>query len=85
MKGCTDEVYAVVAVEYGDSVDGKGRVIRVTRDRESARSYMAADARQYAESHGLEYTVYDDSASVGATDECGCEYLIQGITCPKVA
>lgn len=83
MNGPTMEAYAVVAVEYGDSVDGKGRVAAVCGKRVEARNTMREMAERYKEELVLDFIeILDDSASVGSRDECGCEYLVQEILVP---
>ena len=75
--------WAVVFVEYGDSVDGKGRVIDLYRTKEDAKTDMVNAAHKYMEDLALEdIEIHGDSASVGSTDECGCEYSIQELEFP---
>ena len=77
------DVYVVSFVEYGDSVDGKPRVLGLFRTMEEASSNMALAAQTYAESLGVSVNyVIKDSASVGDTGECGCEYRIDKMKVP---
>lgn len=77
--------WAVVFVEYGDSVDGKGRVMGLYRTKEDAKTDMVNAAHKYMEDLALEdIEIHGDSASVGSTDECGCEYSIQELEFPVV-
>lgn len=72
--------WAVVFVEYGDSVDGKGRVMGLYRTKEDAQTDMVNAAKKYMEDLALEdIEIHGDSASVGSTDECGCEYSIDEV------
>lgn len=69
--------WIVTYVEYGDSVDGKARILGVYMDPEAAYNAMRDDANRYKNELCLDHIeVFDDSASVGETDECGCEYRI---------
>lgn len=75
--------FVVTAVEYGDSVDGKGSVVGVFSTKEYAKIYMDGDAQSYYSEGGFDkIELYADSASVGSTDECGCEWKIQEIEIP---
>lgn len=81
----TVHMWAVVFVEYGDSVDGKGRVMGLYRTKEDAKTDMVNAAHKYMEDLALEdIEIHGDSASVGSTDECGCEYSIQELEFPVV-
>lgn len=71
--------YAVIAVDYGDSTDGKGRILDMFKTKEEAHDFMEADAKQVAEEQGNEYRIHEDAANVGDTSEIGCEYSIQEI------
>lgn len=72
--------FAVTAVEYGDSVDGKGSVIGVYSHRDTAVFEMHQDAKQYYRNGGFDrIELKPDGASVGSTDECGCEWKVQEI------
>lgn len=69
--------YIVTYVEYGDSVDGKARVLGVYANQKDAYIAMRDDANRYKNELCLDHLeVFGDSASVGETDECGCEYRI---------
>ena len=75
--------FVVTAVEYGDSVDGKGSVIGVYLHREIACFEMHEDAMRYYKNGGFDrIDLKTDSASVGSTDECGCEWKIQEVEIP---
>ena len=75
--------YVVTFVEYGDSVDGKARVLGVYPTEAEAQYAMAQDAERYKDDLGLDFLkVYIGSASVGDTDECGCEYCIEIVSVP---
>ena len=74
----------VTLVEYGDSVDGKARVMGLYNSKEEAHLRMREDAESYLKDLGLEVKVYEDSASVGSTDEVGCEYRIEKVKIPEV-
>lgn len=76
------ELWCVTYVEYGDSVDGKARVMGLFNSKEEAHLRMKEDAEGYMRDLGFEVRVYDDSASVGDTDEVGCEYRIEKIKIP---
>ena len=78
------ELWCVTYVEYGDSVDGKARVMGLFNSKEEARLRMKEDAEGYMKDLGLEVKVYEDSASVGSTDEVGCEYRIEKVKIPEV-
>lgn len=75
--------WVVVFVEYGDSVDGKGRILGHYRTKEDAQTDMVNAAKKYMEDLALEdIEIHGDSASVGSTDECGCEYSIDEVDIP---
>ena len=77
--------WAVVFVEYGDSVDGKGRILGMYPSLEDAVHEMGKAAEKYKVSLCLDDIEYHGkSVSVGSTDECGCEYSIQELESPVV-
>lgn len=78
------ELWCVTYVEYGDSVDGKARVMGLFNSKGEAHMRMKEDAEGYMKDLGLEVKVYEDSASVGDTDEVGCEYRIEKVKIPEV-
>lgn len=70
--------FVVAFTEYGDSVDGKPRVLDAYESMEKAQSEMEKAAFSYRDALGLdEIKISNGSASVGSTDECGCEYIIE--------
>lgn len=77
------ELWCVTYVEYGDSVDGKARVMGIFNSKEEAHLRMKEDAEGYMKDLGLEVKVYEDSASVGDTNEVGCEYRIEKVKIPE--
>ena len=81
--GCIKR-YVVTFVEYGDSVDGKARVLGLYRTHAEALCEMHLAAKRYYEDLGLDRCdiLKIDSASVGSTDECGCEYRIDEVEIP---
>ena len=83
MVGTIDR-FAVIAVEYGESVDGKGRILSMFATKEEAQDYMAEDAKQYYNDGEAfdSIKIYNGSASVGDTSECGCEWKIQEVNIP---
>lgn len=75
--------WVVTFVEYGDCVDGKARVLGLYATHEEAHDEMSKAAERYLNDLDLGFIkVYKDSASVGSTDECGCEYGIEKVTIP---
>ena len=75
--------FVVTAVEYGDSVDGKGSVVGVFSTKEYAKIYMDGDAQSYYSEGGFDkIELYADGASVGDTEDHGCEWKIQEIEIP---
>ena len=73
----------VAFTEYGDSVDGKPRVLDAYESMEKAQSEMEKAAFGYRDALGLdEIKISNGSASVGSTDECGCEYRIDEVEIP---
>ena len=78
------ELWCVTFVEYGDSVDGKARVMGLFKSKEEAHLRMKENAEGYMKNLGLEVKVYEDSASVGSADEVGCEYRIEKVKIPEV-
>lgn len=75
--------WVVVFVEYGDSVDGKARVHGVYPSLKEAVDEMGKASESYKESLCLDdIEFHGKSASVGSTDECGCEYSIEEIDVP---
>lgn len=81
--GCIER-YVVTFVEYGDSVDGKARILGLYRTHAEALCKMHIAAKKYYEDLGLDRCdlLKYNSASVGSTDECGCEYRIDKVTIP---
>lgn len=76
------ELWCVTYVEYGDSVDGKARVLNLFNTKEEAQAAMKEAAEGYLKDCGLEVRVFSYSASVGSTDEVGCEYGIEKVKAP---
>lgn len=78
------ERFAVTYVEYGDSVDGKARILGLYRTHDEALCEMQTAAKRYCDDLGLDMCdiLNYDSASVGSTDECGCEYRIDKVEIP---
>ena len=76
--------FAVTYVEYGDSVDGKARILGLYRTHAEALCEMHLDAKRYHDELGLDRCDFQDmdTASVGSTDECGCEYRIEEVSIP---
>ena len=76
--------FAVTYVEYGDSVDGKARILGLYRTHAEALCEMHIAAKQYCKDLDLDRCdiLKIDSASVGSTDECGCEYRIDKVVIP---
>ena len=76
--------FAVTYVEYGDSVDGKARILGLYRTHAEALCEMHIAAKRYYEELDLDRCdiLKIDSASVGSTDECGCEYRIDEVKIP---
>ena len=72
-------MWAVVYVEYGESVDGRGRVLGLYPSNSQAEAAMGEAARDYAQAFGLEYRDGPCFASVGDRDDIGCEYQIQRV------
>lgn len=73
--------YVVTYVEYGDSVDGKARVAGIYRTHDEAYAAMKEAAESYRRDLGLDkIEIFSNSASVGDTDECGCEYSIDEVS-----
>lgn len=65
-------------VEYGDSADGKARVLGVYNTPTDACNAVKKAAEQYQKDLCLDdIEVFSDSVSVGVTDECGCEYAVE--------
>lgn len=75
--------FAVTFVEYGDSVDGKARILGIYEDRKFAAVEMYVDAMRYYKAFDLDrIEIFNDSASVGSTDECGCEWRVDEVEIP---
>lgn len=75
--------FAVTFVEYGDSVDGKARILGIYEDRKCAVCEMHMDAMRYYKEFDLDVIkMFNDSASVGSTDECGCEWRVDEVEIP---
>lgn len=76
--------FAVTFVEYGDSVDGNARILGLYCTHAEALCEMHLAAKRYYEDIGLDRCdiLHLDSASVGSTDECGCEYRIDEVEIP---
>lgn len=79
--------WAVTYVEYGDSVDGKARILGFYNSPKEAHDAMKVAATQYKKDLCLrgKVAVYRDSASVGDTAECGCEYSIEMVVIPLLS
>ena len=84
MKKCLSiKRWAVTFVEYGDSVDGKATVLGLYGTPVEAHEAMKNAAEQYKKDLCLDFLkVYRESASVGHTDECGCEYRMEEVDIP---
>lgn len=78
--------YVLTVVDYGDTCDGKARVMGVFKTHQKAYEIMSADAKDKAEE------IYEDEedakngttitnwgASVGDTAVCGYEYKIEEV------
>ena len=78
--------YILTVVNYGDSCDGKARVLGIYRQHQKAYETMTADAKDKAEE------IYEDEedakngttitqwgTSVGDTAVCGYEYNIEEV------
>lgn len=78
--------YILTVVDYGDTCDGKARVLGVSQTHQEAYDKMDADAKEKAEE------IYEDKedaksgtviswwdASVGDTATCGYEYKIEEV------
>ena len=78
------ERFAVTYVEYGDSVDGKARILGLYKTHDEALCEMQTAANRYCDDLCLDMCdiLKYDSASVGSTDECGCEYRIDKVEIP---
>lgn len=75
--------HVVTAVEYGDSVDGKARILGVYATPEEAHEVMSEAAKNYYVDLDLDViSIKGGTASVGSTDECGCEYRIDEVKIP---
>lgn len=82
-KGLSIKRWAVTFVEYGDSVDGKARLLGIYGTPVEAYNAMKKAAKQYKKDLCLDFLeVYRESASVGHTDECGCEYRMEEVDIP---
>lgn len=70
--------HVVVAEDYGDTVDGKPRIIGMAQKFDDAYNLMEQDIADYAEGAGLEdeITYSKDGAVVGNLAGTGCEYSI---------
>lgn len=75
--------YIVTYVEYGDSVDGKARVLGVYDNRPEATFEMHNFASDYYKDAGLDTIdiLHTDEASVGDS-EFGCELRIDRVKIP---
>ena len=76
--------WAVTFVEYGDSVDGKARILGLYNSPKEAHDAMKGAAKQYKKDLHLrgKVAIYLQSASVGDTAECGCEYAMETVVIP---
>ena len=75
--------WVVTYVEYGDSVDGMARVLGHYPTPKEAHDAMKRAAERYKEDLCLDFIeIYRNSASVGHSDECGCEYRIDEVDIP---
>lgn len=82
-KNLSIKRWAVTYVEYGDCVDGMARVLGLYGTPAEAHKQMKNAAEQYKKDLCLDFLeVYRESASVGHTDECGCEYRIEEVNIP---
>ena len=75
--------HVVTAVEYGDTVDGKARILGMYATHDEAKEAMCEFAKNYYVDLGLDMiSIKGGTASVGSTDECGCEYRIDEVEIP---
>ena len=78
------KLWVVTFVEYGDSVDGKARVLGLFDAKDKAHAAMEKAATQYRDDLELsDLGVFDYTASVGATDECRCEFRMDEVSVPE--
>lgn len=71
--------WIVTAVDYGETCDGKARVLQVCATKEEAKNWVRNDIETYADDHAGENVKVDFdkmSASFGDRD-AGCEWNIE--------
>lgn len=75
------EKWIVTAVDYGDTCDGKARILQVCNDEESARAFVRADMEFWADERAGENISVDFdgmSATYDYSDE-GCEWNVEKV------
>ena len=70
--------WIVTCVDYGESCDGKARVLKACDTKEEAEAYIRNDMEDYMDDHANEGLIANfDKWSVGydfETDSKGCEW-----------
>lgn len=74
-------LWIVTFVDYGETCDGKARVLAVCKSREEAEACVKHDIEKWADDHAGENIEVDfDGMSVSYSmynDDCGCEWNIE--------
>jgi hypothetical protein len=72
--------YIVTAVDYGETCDGKARVLEVCNTKDEAKAFVCADIEQWVDERAGENIVVDfDKMIVSVMDgtDNGCEWNIE--------
>ena len=76
------ERFAVTAVDYGDTCDGKARILFFGKTREEAKSFVDEDIKSWADERAgenIEVNFEKMSASYRENSSAGCEWNIERV------
>lgn len=79
-------LWIVTAVDYGETCDGKARVLECCNTKEEAKSYVTSDIQNWADQRAGENIIVDfDKMSAKYKDSSiddGCEWNIEEVNVP---
>lgn len=73
------KAFVITAVDYGDTVDGKARVVGVQFDRNKAQEILNRDMEEYKKSAGPNYEEGDDLSVWEKGGDNGCEWNVEEV------
>lgn len=82
-----DKVYVVTAVDYGDSCDGKARVLGTFKSETEAKNFVIEDIKTYIDDNTADsgecpfIADFDKMSVIGSiSTDFGCEWNIESVT-----